>query len=411
VNISKEKFITMLERMASNGTAPDEGCSVFGVGYEDAFERIKKKYLTEQFSRGTSSEKFVVGPYGSGKTHFLRQLMEIASEMDCIISEVPLNKDIDFTNSLMVYTEVVRNLRDLYSIDHGIKLILKSSIEKVKTLCKDNPSSGLREQILRNWISGIDKTDLKLDFFGKVIKKALWAILEEDEIILDRCCRWLQGDINDKNLAKELDVPKIDKSSNNLYAKRLMMSLFQFIKHAKFNGTVVCFDEAEQGLSVNKKKTDKILSMLMSGIEAITNLQGGSAFIVYAITPDLADKMKNFPALQQRIISPRGRGFFDGNTLAPLIELTTHDPIKDLQRIGRRLVDLSYELYYDEIFSQKEDILEEIDKIAKGILKQNSSVSSRRDMVKETCIMLQGLIDSGEFHNYIEQDFSDEKEV
>jgi len=406
----------MLERMASNGTAPEDGCSIFGVGYEEAFSRIRNKYLIEQFSRGTSSEKFVVGYFGSGKTHFLRQLMEIARDIDCVTSEVELNKNIDFTDSRAVYGEVIRQLRVPFSRDHGVKLLIKSSLNKVKSLIQDDSVKEMEEHILRKWISGIDKIDLKLDLFGKVIKKALIAYIDENEAMLDLCFRWLEGDINDRSVSKELDVTKIDKSSNNLYAKRLMLSLFQFIKHAGFHGTVVGFDEAEQGLSVNKKKTEKILSMMMSGIEAITNLQGGSTLIVYALTPDLVEKMKTFPALQQRIINPRGRGFFDGNTLAPLIELATlweRNPLEDLYRIGRRLVDVTYDMYSDKIYHEKEEVMAVIDKIAREIDEQEFTSSNRRYMVKGTCLLLLDLIELGELNTSAaeRQNFSCEPEV
>ena len=190
-----------------------------------------------------------------------------------------------------------------------------------------------------------------------------------------------------------------------------MLSLFQFIRHAGFKGTVVGFDEAEQGLSVDKKKTEKILSMLMSGIEAITNLNGGSALLVYALTPDLVDKMKSFAALSQRVSSPRGRGFFDGNTLAPLIDLRRGDPLQDLQRIGSKLVEVFYEVFGPvEIEVPREKTLAAIDKIASDIVEINLSSSNRRDMVKTTCLILLGVLETGELQvaatvdNYPDED-------
>jgi hypothetical protein len=410
MDVSRDTFITMLERMASFGSAPDEGCSIFGVGYEEAFARIQNKYFKEQFSRGTSSEKFVVGPFGSGKTHFLRQLMEIARDMNCVTSEVVLNKDIDFSKSLIVYSEVVRELRVPFSKDRGIKHFLRACLERVKSCSEDK---NIEELYLNGWISGIDKKDFKLDIFGNVVKKALLAILDEDNIILDMCSRWLEGDINDRGLSRELGIAKVDKSSNNLYAKRLMMSLFQFVRHATFHGTLVCFDEAEQGLSVDKKKTDKILSMLMSGIESITNLHEGSTLVVYALTPDLVDKMKNFAALQQRIISPQGRGFFDGNTLAPLIDLWRDNPLEDIKLIGNKLVDVFYKLLGQEIKIEKEDVLSVIDKTAGAIVEENISGSNRRDMVKATCSILIELFETGKLGKpeFSIEDSSGEAEV
>ena len=63
------RVLDILERIAETGTAPTDGCHLFGVGFEDAFERLKKKYLEGRIARGGSAEKFIVGPYGAGKTH------------------------------------------------------------------------------------------------------------------------------------------------------------------------------------------------------------------------------------------------------------------------------------------------------------------------------------------------------
>ena len=408
MELSRDDFINMLERMASYGTAPESGCSLFGVGYEDAYSRIRKKYIEGQFERGISSEKFVVGPFGSGKTHFLRQLMEMARDMDCVTSEVTLNKDVDFTKSLIVYSEVVRELRTPYSSGHGIKALIEDVINRIRNQVEEHE---LKDLMLNSWVEGIDKVDYKLDLFGKVIKKAFIAKIEEDEMILEMCCDWLGGAFNDKSLSRELGVPKVDKSSNNLNAKIAMLSLFQFIKHAGFRGTVVCFDEAEQGLSVDKKKTDKILSMLMSGLEAITNLKDGSALIVYALTPDLVEKMMDFPALQQRLASPRGRGFFEGNVLAPLINLRSDDPLLDLQSIGYKLIDVFYAFFEKEIEFEKDILRDKINEIANQVVETDISSSNRRDMVKSTCSVLLNVIETGELEAAVSLDVDEEIEV
>ena len=404
MNITKETMMSMLERMASYGTAPEEGCSIFGVGYEEAFSKIKNKYLVEQFNRGVSSEKFVIGPFGSGKTHFLRQLMEIARDMDCVTAEIALNKDIDFTKSLAVYCEVVRNIRNPKLKEHGISSLLEATIVKISSHTED---ASLKDLVVGAWASGIDKVNFKYRVFGTIMKKALQAKLNGDEVVYDSCCRWLEGDINDRGLSNELNIPKVNSSSNNLYGKYMMLSLFQFIRYANYNGSVICFDEAEQGLSVDKKKTEKILSMLMAGIEAITNLSDGSALMVYALTPDLVDKMKTFAALQQRITSPSGRGFFDGNVLAPIIDLTRREPLMDLQNIGGKLVDVFYAYFPDEVRVPKEELQEYVNNIASDILENEMSSSNRRDMVKNVCSYLLGILETGEFEAAVSYDYFD----
>jgi hypothetical protein len=94
---SKEQLTRIFRRLASNGTAPEEGCELFGVGYDDAFKRLIGEYVEDALPAGESAEKFVIGPYGSGKTHFLRHFMTLARERGCVISEIQLNKKIDYT--------------------------------------------------------------------------------------------------------------------------------------------------------------------------------------------------------------------------------------------------------------------------------------------------------------------------
>jgi len=400
MEISKQKFISMLTRMAQHGTAPDEGCSIFGVGYEHAYERLKKEYLEEQFSMGISSEKFIVGPFGSGKTHFLRHLMEIARDIDCVTSEVQLNKALNFTDTLQVYGEVIQEIKTPESSGHGIRALLHSSVEKVKKIAGNIE----QEIILHAWISGIDEVEFKLDIFKKVIKKALIAILEKDEPIIEMTCQWLNGDINNKDMAKELRIPQIEKKHNNLYAKKMMLSLFQFIKHVGFQGTVVCFDEADIGLNVDKKKSEKILEMLRADIDAITDLNGGAVFIVYALTPTIIEKMMNYAALQQRVSNPFGKSFMEGNTLGPLIDLSQTNQDTNLILIGEKFVELFYKFLGNEISILKEDVTAEIQNLTKIIIANNIGAGNRRDMVKVTCSMLLGILKTGNIEPLIQSD-------
>lgn len=388
-----DEIINMFETMASYGTAPEEGCSLFGVGYEETFNRLKNTYLVNRFKRGASAEKFIVGPFGSGKTHFLHQFLEIARTVNCATSKVTLNKDIDFTQSLTVYKEIVLQLRLPNGQGHGMVALLQGCVEGVRAKA---PSPEVAAILIDSWIKGLVQTDFKLPAYGRVLQHACIALLDKDLNRFDSACRWLGGEVEERKLCEMFDVQPIQKSEHNRFAKRALHSLFQFIKHAGYQGTVVGFDEAEQGFAVDKKKTARILSALMADINAIVELEKGAVLLLYAVTPDLIETMDSFAALQQRIADPGfGNGFFDGNVYAPVIDLTKRpEMVQDLTSIGHKLVELMYSQLSNEMQTSKENMLDKVSGLAVRVTEEDLSSSNRRTMVKYTCTMLLQDLDS-----------------
>jgi len=387
----------ILERVAENGDAPKKGCHLFSVGYEDAFARLKKTYLIDRFGRGGSAEKFVVGTFGSGKSHFLREFLEIAYNEGCVTSEVPLNKDIDFTHALTVYKEVSQELVTPGSDLMGIDGVLVASLERVRSLAGD-PS--LEGQLVDSWVAGIDQRNFKLGSFGRILKRALQSHLNNDAQTFESACRWLGGEVSNRALARDLDTTVVAKNEENLHAHRAMLSLFQFVKHAQFQGTVVGFDESEQGLSTDNRKIGRILSMLQSGINALSDLEDGAALVVYALTPDISEKMATFPALQSRVADPvMDKGFFDGVTLSPMIDLSRRagqtDVLDVLMEMGDRLVDMLYEDSAGSIQTPIDDTKIQVRIIAREVRDLNIASGNRRIMAKAACALLVRLKNEG----------------
>ena len=382
-------LIKAFERMAQYGTAPEDGCSRFGVGYENAFERLKARYLIGQFSRGDSSEKFVVGPYGAGKTHFLRQLMEIGRAMDCVTSEVMLNKNVDFTRNLDVYRRVAAAVRCPESDQRGIPSLFRQAYARVQAKAGDDPNA--RRMILEGWVRALTDSDFNLASFARVARRALDALSEGADTEFEAACRWLEGNADDKAVARAVGESPVGKSESNSFGRDALFSLFQLIKRAGYRGTILGFDEAEQGLWADRQKTQRMLSQLQADINAIADLKDGSALVVFAVTPDLIARMEEFAALQQRVADAApGQGFFDGNDLAAKIDLTTdRDPIKDLRAIGRRLVDLYFAEVLKEGSSPKlEAVRGKATQLADAVAATEASTSSRRTMARQVCTML-----------------------
>ena len=383
------QIVDIFEQIAENGHAPREGCRLFNVGYEDAFQRLRKVYLEGRFNHGRSAEKFVVGQYGSGKTHFLRTLAEKAREMNCATAEVAFNKDIDPSQSLVVYQEVAREIRSPRAAKRGIRGLLESALDEIGA--KALVTGAEPEDLQRAWIEALEASDLSLAPYAKVLRLTLEGLMRGQDSVVDAGSQWLGGSMGERTLASKLGVPHYPKAEHNLVGRRALLSLLQFIRKAGFRGTLVGFDEADQGLSmIEGRKLQRILSMFMAGINALQDLEDGSALVIYAVTPGIIEKMMEFPALQQRVIDPApDQGFFDGNTFAPQIRLSLQaDSRAELREIAHMLVQLFVKNVASVSAEELNEVMEKADVIADAVAREDATGSARRSVARQTCTML-----------------------
>ncbi len=134
--------------------------------------------------------------------------------------------------------------------------------------------------------------------------------------------------------------------------------------------------------------------MFRQEMVAITDVKNASIFAIYALTPDVIQEMRTYPALQGRVSDPDpSRGFFEGSTYAPQIDLSkpytgAEESLQNLRAIGKRLVGLFYSEYGDKVRTPHEIILKDSKSWAEEIARGTASISNRRDMVKLCCSRL-----------------------
>lgn len=403
-SMTRDEIEKGFRRMASQGTAPDQGCALFGVGYDDVFEALEREYLRRGFKLESSSEKFIVGNYGSGKTHFLRQLQEVARELTCVTSEVKLSKNVDFTKYISVFSEVVLQMRPPNSKRHGIEALLEGA--RMRILEKRGAGDDERNrELIRNWALENSDSEFESPAYGRGLKRALLALSERDFERLERLCRWLSGEFRNAQLCKELDLPKLEKADENRQAGAALLTLGQFNRRAHFRGTVIAFDEAEQGLDVDRRRFGIILSMLQSTINSVADLEGGALLICYAFTPEIVEKFNELPALHTRITS--AKSFFEGNVFAPLIPLDRGRPAEEeLPVIARNLAELFFSHFEVGDAEEQQKLMAACVSKAQEVARSNASITSRRSMTKAVCeILLNASRAAAPYEDEGEEDF------
>lgn len=388
-----QEIIDIVKDMASTGQPPLEGCSLFDVGYGKSIERLKKEYIESQFRQGKSGEKFLVGPYGAGKTHFIRQFNEIASSAGCATAEIQLSKAIDITKQLLVYKEIVASLRVPNQKLFGMKGILNGCIDYVR---EKSPDQEAQNVFLDYWVKGLEDLNFADLRYKRVMIRTVKALIEGNESVGEDGIRWLEGEVTNKNICRTLNETTVTVNEQTLFGHKAIFALCQFIKYCGFSGTIIAYDEAEQTTDVGKKKRDSILSMLRTESDARRQLNnlGASSLFFYAFTPDVIQEMYKYPALQQRMSEPDPKyKFFDGNIHSPIIDLQQPYDNKGaslvfLQKIGERLVNLFFDSYSPNLPIGRDNLLSECYEWAEEIDGQDQSIEKRRSMVKLVCSRL-----------------------
>ena len=101
----------IIRKLGESGIPPTRNLEAYTVGIDSVLGTLKDEYLDGYLRDGGSSFKLVVGEYGSGKSHFLYRLRDLAWEHGYVVSRTELSpKECPYDNQLKVYQAVVNNL-------------------------------------------------------------------------------------------------------------------------------------------------------------------------------------------------------------------------------------------------------------------------------------------------------------
>ena len=78
----------IIEVLGSSGTPPVKGVDYFNVGNGSLLEALDEFYFSSYLQDGGAAYKMVVGDYGSGKSHFLYCLHDLAWNRGFAVSKV-----------------------------------------------------------------------------------------------------------------------------------------------------------------------------------------------------------------------------------------------------------------------------------------------------------------------------------
>jgi len=280
----------IISSVGSTGQPPEYGFQFFSVGLDEIVDAIDKEYLQFLIKGGGSSFKVIVGGYGSGKTHFLYTIRELAWNNNYATSYVTLTpEDTPFHKLELVYRSIANNLQlplktnELLSgSERGIESFLirwYNNIEsRYRTLgMEDDELPEILEEYIKNNIKGYESSS-----FTNAVRNAFLSLLRGDNEDFETIATWLKGESYSRSEhSKHGILQRIDKNT----AFPRLRSLGQWIRSIGYSGLIILFDEAEQTPSFSSRQMQLHLNNLRQLIDTCqsTSFQG---FLIFYAVPD-----------------------------------------------------------------------------------------------------------------------------
>src|SRR5205814_6931879 len=91
MTLTQQEAQHIIRKLGESGIPPTRGLEAYTVGMDSILGTLESEYLKGYLRDGGSSFKLVVGEYGSGKSHFLYRLRDLAWESGYVVSRTELS--------------------------------------------------------------------------------------------------------------------------------------------------------------------------------------------------------------------------------------------------------------------------------------------------------------------------------
>lgn len=381
----------IVRKLGESGIPPSRGLEAYTVGIDSLLGTLEDEYLRGYLPEGGSSFKLVVGEYGSGKSHFLYRLRDLAWGHGYVVSRTELSpKECPYDNQLKVYQAVTGNLishePNAESTDaQGLEAFLENHFfHTLRTLGVEHAKTSVGLDVrVKLWLDTILRFKVESPSFRHAVYYYLQAVAEENEEQKRTLGAWLRGE---SIVLKEVRAFSITEKLDRSVAFKMLRSLAQLIHELGYSGLVLLFDE-DRMVSIGSSQTEKIAcDNLREVIDRCAGESLPSSLFVYAVPPYFVTNIApQYEALSQRISAQVK--FSRQNPFSVQISLDHLDyPGEELLRlIGAKLVDV-YETAYQMKFDRDLQIrnIEGLAASCASLL----STSHRRHFVKSLITML-----------------------
>ena len=383
--------LEMLAHLAEVGTPPSDGADVIKVsaGLQQTLERVARETLPF-IADGGGDLQFVFGPYGRGKTHFLKVLSQWAQEHGFVTAYIDSHENQSpFRELAETYRAIAGRMvppdesdtQPFFGVS-GIGKVIEASFVR-------RDDNGWRQLVERV------RTDraLTADFRNLVLAYCTETVLGGgDEELCERLEALLAATSTYRVTLGELyrthpDLPRPIGKLGRRNAAIWLRALLSLPRVLGYAGLLVLFDETETALSRGSaRKRQRHLAHVRTFIDHMATGAFRGCGVYYAVTEEfIVDARAYLQALSQRIEriplpnAPRNPRAVWVN----LDELTTPSPREPafFEELAGRIVEIGRE--GGLMAANADGILRDLESLAYSYALENINEGAVREYVKE----------------------------
>jgi len=286
-----EEIRIALEQIAQYGVPGDpETARIMDVGTESYLRYFEAEVLGDLLAGGGATCRFFEGAYGSGKTHLLQLLRDLALRQGMAVAWTDLSQAISLEDWRLITLHILQRIE--VQIDGEL---VRSLPRILQTLGRGGHAdlAGLRQATLPH-----------TGFHAAMLKAAASPDLGE----LAR--HYLHGYLNGARVGagqfRQVGITGVKSPLSARNAEQVLNTALGGLRHLGLRGTMLLFDENEQTLGTERtahsRRVQISANLMRRLIDGCANRTLTGMVAVYAVLPGFLERCARvYPALGQRL--------------------------------------------------------------------------------------------------------------
>ncbi|MCR4783246.1 MAG: ATP-binding protein [bacterium] len=372
----------IIDRMGSLGLPPERGIEYVTVGLADVLQILDERYLKVMRHGGRGSAfKLIKGSFGSGKTHFLTCLRNLAWKRGFLTATVELSlKGCTFGDAGAIYKALAHELIDPPAggdDNEGVQGL--GNILRFWAYGVEEPS------LRKSWLNKFKASNISNNSYKSVFIHFIRSLWQEDDDTAEACEMWLLGNPIKK---LKLGLITISECICERNASSMLYSLVQILLLCGYPGVVAMFDEVDRVASGSRREKKCVVDNMRQFVDMCGSQRYPGVFWAFAVPPEfISDVVAEYPALQQRLNSPMP--FSAASPQVPTIDAagSSLEPTTFFNELGRKILkvaSVAWNWDYDRAIQS-----ENLRNLVSSYLAANFDAGQRRNFVKQWIAVLQ----------------------